>query len=133
LTELIFVWIKNSQCVQRYNIHQVRQHGEAASANLKVVANDRACIRKILANFEPKDRFNANETALFAFAPPDVGMASKQMSGKKKEKFRITLMFMCNQTGSEKWPIFFIGRSKKPRCFKNKEPSAFGFHYAKHG
>jgi hypothetical protein len=116
--------------VHRYNIHQIQRHGEAASADPAVVANDRARVQEILAGYEPRDRFNADETALFAFAPPDVGMASKQMSGKKKEKFRITLNFMCNQTGTEKWPIFFIGRSKKPRCFKNKESSAFGFHYA---
>jgi hypothetical protein len=98
--------------------------------DLEIVASDRARVRQILERYEPKDRLNADETALFAFAPPDRGMAMKQMKGKKKEKFRITLMFMCNQTGTEKFPIFFIGRSKKPRCFKNKEPSAFGFHYA---
>jgi hypothetical protein len=116
--------------VHRYNIHQIRHHGKAASADPAVVANDRAQVQEILAGYEPRNRFNADKTALFAFAPPDVGMASKQMNGKKKEKFRITLNFMCNQTRTEKWPIFFIGCSKKPRCFKNKEPSAFGFHYA---
>jgi hypothetical protein len=97
---------------------------------MAVVAADRAHIRKKMEEYEPKDRFNADETALFAFAPPDKGMASKQMSGKKKEKFRITLLVACNQTGTEKLPIFFIGRSKKPRCFRNKEPSTYGFQYA---
>src|SRR5438046_2666277 len=69
-----------------------------------------------------KDRWNFDETALFAFAPPDRGLASKQMSGKKKSKFRITLGFACNANGSERRPIFYIGKSKHPRCFKKLTP-----------
>jgi hypothetical protein len=36
------------------------------------------------------------------------------MAGKKKEKFRITLGFACNADGSEKLPLLFIGKAKKP-------------------
>lgn len=39
---------------------------------------------KILAKFAPRDRWNFDETSFFAFAPPDRGLASVQMSGKKK-------------------------------------------------
>jgi hypothetical protein len=49
--------------------------------------------------------------------PPDCGIASKQMSGKKSNKFHITVGFMCNATGTEKWPIFYIGKSKQPWYF----------------
>lgn len=42
-------------------------------------------------------------------APPDQGLATKQMSGKKKEKFRITLRLAANADGSEKLPLFYIG------------------------
>jgi len=62
-------------------------------------------------------------------APPDRGLATKQMSGKKSNKFRITVGFLCNADGSEKWPIFFIGKSKKPRCFGKKTPQQHGFYY----
>jgi hypothetical protein len=34
------------------------------------------------------------------------------MSGKKKEKFRVTLGFATNTDGSEKLPLFFIGYSQ---------------------
>jgi hypothetical protein len=47
-------------------------------------------------------------------APPDCGLATKQMNGKKKEKFRIAVTFACNADGSEKMPVFYIGYSKKP-------------------
>jgi hypothetical protein len=53
-------------------------------------------------------------------APPDQGLASQQMSGKKSSKFRITVGFLCNADGSEKWPIFFIGKSKKPHAALGK-------------
>ena len=32
-------------------------------------------------------------------APPDRGLATKHMSGKKKDRFRITLGFACNANG----------------------------------
>lgn len=62
-------------------------------------------------------------------APPDRGIASQQMSGKKSNKFCITITLICNQTGTEKWPIFYIGKSKQPRYFKKKKPSEYGFWY----
>jgi len=51
------------------------------------------------------------------------------MSGKKSNKFRLTLGFACNADGSEWLPIFFIGKSKQPRCFKNSSPQQQGFYY----
>ena len=51
------------------------------------------------------------------------------MSGKKSSKTRITVAFTCNADGSEKWPIFYIGKSKNPRCFKKKSPAQCGFYY----
>ncbi|KIJ07369.1 hypothetical protein PAXINDRAFT_90515, partial [Paxillus involutus ATCC 200175] len=104
-------------------------HGEAGSVDTDAVAIERARVQKILATFPPKDRFNFDETSLFALAPPDRGLATKQMSGKKKEKFRITLGLAANADGSEKLPLIYIGKSKKPRCFGNKTPQSCGFYY----
>jgi hypothetical protein len=61
-------------------------------------------------------------------APPDWGLAFKQMSGKKSNKFHITVGFLCNTDGSEKWHIFFIGKSKKPHCFRKLTPQQSGFY-----
>jgi DDE superfamily endonuclease len=36
------------------------------------------------------------------------------MAGKKKEKFRITMLFACNADGSECVPPMYIGKAKKP-------------------
>jgi len=56
-------------------------------------------------------------------------MATHKISGKKKNKFRITIAFACNATGTEKLPPFFIGKSAKPRCFKKKTGKELGFYY----
>ncbi|KIJ47111.1 hypothetical protein M422DRAFT_128781, partial [Sphaerobolus stellatus SS14] len=112
-----------------YKIREFRRHGEAGSVDINAVADEHIRLAAILKKFKPKDRFNFDETSLFAFAPPDRGLATKQMSGKKAEKFRITLGIACNADGSEKLPLLFIGRSMKPRCFRGKTPQSLGFDY----
>jgi len=66
---------------------------------------------------------------MFSSAPPDRGLATQQMSGKKRDKFRITIGVACNADGSEKLPLLFIGRFAKPRCFGRRTPQAHGFDY----
>ncbi|KAH7925285.1 DDE-domain-containing protein [Leucogyrophana mollusca] len=112
-----------------YKIKEYRRHGEAGSVDLEAVKIERLRVQKVLAKYRPKDRFNFDETSLFAFAPPDRGLATRQMSGKKKDKFRITLAFACNADGTEKLPVFYIGKSKNPRCFRKVTPQARGFYY----
>jgi len=90
---------------------------------------ERTRIKELLVRFQPEDWWNVDESALFAFAPPDCGLSQRQMSGKRANKFRITLTFACNSDGSEKKDLFFIGRSKKPRCFGRQGPIARGFYY----
>jgi hypothetical protein len=62
-------------------------------------------------------------------APPDQGLSTMKMSGKKKDKFRITVGLACNADGSEKMPLFFIGKSKQPRCFDKRPPKSYGIYY----
>ena len=70
-----------------------------------------------------------DDLTLVQSMPPDRGVASKQMLGKKGNKFRITVMFLTNSLGTEKWPIFYIGKWKFPRCFGKKGPNERGFYY----
>jgi len=56
-------------------------------------------------------------------------LATRQLSGKKKEKFRITVGLACNADGTEKLEPIFIGKSSKPRCFKKYTPDQCGFYY----
>ncbi|KLO10496.1 DDE-domain-containing protein [Schizopora paradoxa] len=112
-----------------YKLRSIKRHGEAGSVDLEAVKRERERVAKILSSFAPRDRWNMDETGLFAFAPPDRGLATEQMKGKKTEKFRITLAFACNADGSEREEPFFIGKSKMPRCFNKQSPESRGFYY----
>ncbi|KIN94147.1 hypothetical protein M404DRAFT_169052 [Pisolithus tinctorius Marx 270] len=112
-----------------YNIKEYHRHGEAASVDLTAVEAERACLQKVLAKYAPRDHFNFDKTGLFAFAPPDCGLAMQQMSGKKNDKFRINVGVACNADGSEKLPLLLIGKYKNPRCFKKTSPQSHGLYY----
>lgn len=53
----------------------------------------------------------------------------KQMSGLKKDKFRISMALACNADRTDKLELFFIGKARKPRCFKKATPEQRGFYY----
>jgi hypothetical protein len=112
-----------------YNLKEYKRHGEGASADLDAAEEERKQVSDILAPYAERDRWNVDESGLFGFAPPDRGLASKQMKGKKSNKFQITVTFACNADGSEKLPIFYIGKSKQPRCFKKTSPQKAAFYY----
>ena len=61
--------------------------------------------------------------------PPDRGVPSKQISGKKGNEFQIMVMFMTNSLRTEKWPTIFIGKWKIPQCFGKKGLNKQGFYY----
>jgi hypothetical protein len=92
------------------------------------VEKERERLRGILAPYALRDRLNGDETGLFAYAPPDRGLAAAQMSGKKRSKTRLSILFTCNADGSEKFEPLIIGKWKKPRCFK-KPVEDYGFYY----
>ncbi len=59
----------------------------------------------------------------------DNSLASKQLEGRKQNKERITLTICCNGDGSDRLPLWVIGKYKNPRCFKNINKNTFGCQY----
>ncbi|UYV62495.1 hypothetical protein LAZ67_2000790 [Cordylochernes scorpioides] len=55
---------------------------------------------------------------------PDRTLAHKDEScrGVKRMKQRITVLLCCNSTGTDKRRLLIIGKSAKPRCFRNFSP-----------
>ena len=53
-------------------------------------------------------------------ALPDgmLAFSTDSLSGSKKAKDRITAMVAVNMDGTDKRPLFIIGKSKQPRCFR---------------
>ena len=65
--------------------------------------------------------YNADETGLFYRLLPDRTLEFKNVDchGGKQSKERITTLVCANMSGSDKLPMFVLGKSSKPRCFKN--------------
>ncbi len=51
------------------------------------------------------------------------------MSGRKKDKVRLSYLVCANADGTEKFPFMIIEKSKRPRCFKKKSGQELGFDY----
>lgn len=117
-TSWLFRWKK------RYNIMIGKIHGESASSDT-VAASDyiRSVLPDIIKNYDPQDIMNADESGLYYKALPSTTYyrAGAIPSGHKSQKARLTLLLICNATGTFK-RIYVIGKSKSPRCLKNVNP-----------
>ncbi|KAM3304556.1 hypothetical protein P3S67_011422 [Capsicum chacoense] len=102
-----------------HGIKQYRRFGESGSVNMEAMESNLQSIREKLDQFAKKDVFNMDETGLFFRLQPDHSLATKQLEGKKQDKERLTVVICCNEDGSEKIPLWIIGKYLKPRCFKN--------------
>lgn len=76
---------------------------------------------EFMQKYDPANVFNADETGLYFKALPSTTYCTKgsQSKGWKSEKSRLTILFVCNSSGDYK-KLFIVGKTKKPRCFKNK-------------
>ncbi|XP_049302948.1 tigger transposable element-derived protein 6-like [Bactrocera dorsalis] len=109
--------------LQKRNGIQLRNiHGEERSTdkeNAEIFLS--TTLPHIIANYDQVNIFNADESALFFKALPQKTLTHKgqTVKGFKTSKDRLTLLFICNATGEFK-EVIVIGKSKSPRCFKNK-------------
>lgn len=98
--------------------------GEAAAVN-EDAANDwlSANVSDVL-QFSKRDIQNADETGLFYQMLPNKTHSLKDDAcvGGKNSKVRVTVLLCCNMDGSDRCLPFVIGKSKKPRCFRQFVP-----------
>lgn len=80
-------------------------------------------VAELINKYSPNVVFNADEAGVFFQLEPKKTLARKgdKCVGGKASKQRITALFCCNKSGTEKQKIFIIGKSAKPRCFKNRK------------
>lgn len=114
-------WLQKFQ--RRHNIVYQRKHGEKNEADLEMAQSwTRNVLPDLLDEYLPSNVFNADETAMYFRATPDGTLAQRgeKVSGAKKRKERLSVLVAANMDGSEKLPLLVIGKSMRPRCFKNK-------------
>ncbi len=59
----------------------------------------------------------------------DNSLTTKQLEGRKQNKEWLTLAVCRNGDGSDKLPLWVIGKYKNPRCFKNVNLGRLGYTY----
>src|SRR5215469_621506 len=107
-------WLQKFQ--HRQGIKDQLHHGEKGSASTEA-AKEMIDIRQALSTYDPKDIFNCDESGLFWKMTPNQSLSTRSIPGRKKEKARISILFCCNSTGTERLPMWIIGNTKKPRAF----------------
>ena len=113
----------------RHSFKQQVAHGESGSVQQEVINQELPALRQLLQQYHPDDIFNADETGLFYNMPPNKTIASSPTSGLKKNKARISILFACNSSGTEKLDLIFIGHAQQPYAFKKAKPEQLGVHY----
>lgn len=103
----------------RYGIKSYRRFGESGSVIMKNIENALPGIRSKLDQFQLKYIYNMDETGLFYRLEADHSLATKQLEGRNKDKERIIVVVCCNGDGSDKVPLWIIGKYANLRCFKN--------------
>lgn len=96
--------------------------GESASCDMSYVLHwQKKMLPPQLIGYAAEDVYNLDETGLFFKCLPNRTFAFKgeKCHGGKHSKERITVVPVCNMTGTHKFPLIVIGKSKSPRCFKN--------------
>ena len=53
------------KCTLRNGLKEYKQHGKAGSVDVEAVESERQRILKIVAEYPPEDRLNADESGLF--------------------------------------------------------------------
>ena len=124
-------WVQNFK--KRYNIKSYTRHGEDASANVsEEVLKRMEDIKTLISQYRSCDIFNMDETGLFYRLEPNRTLATKRLSGKKKQKERITVALTANADGSIMLPPLIINQYLKPRAFTSRHilnPSNLGIQW----
>ncbi|XP_072165265.1 tigger transposable element-derived protein 4-like [Diadema setosum] len=107
---------------KRYRIGHIKKAGEAAGVDEELVQGWKdGKLTDILRRYDPKDIYNADETGLFWQMLPEesLGFQGTTYHGGKQQKTCVTVLVCANMDGSNKLPLFVVGKNKRPRAFKN--------------
>ncbi|GBC15082.2 CENP-B homolog protein 2-like [Rhizophagus irregularis DAOM 181602=DAOM 197198] len=106
---------------RRHNLKEYIKWGEAKSAPLETLDEERGILREIIKDYDLNDVFNCDETGLYWDLEPSKTLAQGPLSGTKKSKKRVTLLLTCNATGTEKLKPLFIHKYQNPRALNGKK------------
>ena len=111
----LHVW--KTRCNSSFN--EVSEESRSVTPETTNTWNERS-LPTILSRYKLKDIYSADKFGLFYQGLPkkSLHMKGEKYSGSKHSKVRLTGMAAATADG-EKLAIFVIGKSLKPKCFKN--------------
>jgi hypothetical protein len=109
----------------RHNLKERILHGEAGSVAV-TAESEMVAVRTLCGEYEEDEVYNMDETGLFWRNSIHRGLTSENAPGRKKDKSRITVVVCTNASGSDRYPLWFIGHSKVPRALKGINFTALG-------
>lgn len=123
-----------SRWKKRHGVHFISVCGEKMSADQPAANEFSEKLRRIILNenYSPEQIYNIDETGLnYKLLPRKTFVTPQESSapGFKINKERITVALCSNASGSHKLPLFVIGKSVKPRAFKNLNLSCLPVYY----
>ncbi|GFT63331.1 jerky protein homolog-like [Trichonephila clavipes] len=126
---------------KRHGVRQLTITGEKLSSDFDAAKKYVTTFSNLIAegNYSPQQIFNADEAGLNFMALPKKSLASqdeKSAPDYKMSKDRVTLMASSNAFGNHKLPLMVIGKSAKPKAFKNVNMKSLPVYYRsqkKHG
>ena len=104
---------------KRNGIQEQKLQGEASSADLNAIIEALPTLKNKCNGYPLERIYNMDETGLFYRLEPDRTLATQRLSGRKKNKERLSIALCVNSDGSHKLKPLIIGKYKKPRCFNN--------------
>ncbi|EXX53862.1 hypothetical protein RirG_239940 [Rhizophagus irregularis DAOM 197198w] len=104
-----------------HNLKEYIKWGEAKSAPLETLDEERDILHEIIKDYDLNDVFNCDETGLYWDLEPSKTLAQGPLSGKKKSKKRVTLLLTCNATCTEKLKLLFIHKYQNPQALNGKK------------
>ena len=104
---------------KRNGIKERKLQGEESSADLNAITEALPLLKDKCTRYPPERINNMDETGLFYRLEPDRTLATKRISGRKKNKERLSIALCANADGSHKLNPLIIGKFTNPRCFKN--------------
>ena len=107
---------------KRFNVSFKTVSAESNAYTDEMVAPwEQTTLPTILSKYDLNQIYNADEFGLFYRNQlyKSLHLKNENCVGGKHSKLRLTGLTVANAVG-EKLPLFVIGKSKKPRCFKHK-------------
>lgn len=110
---------------KRHGIQEHTRHGELGSVP-ESAEEEMKGIRTLAGEYNEEDIYNMDETGLYWRMMPSRGLATQLQPGMKKDKARISLVLAANASGTDRLPVWIIGKYKTPRALRNVSVRTMG-------